>query len=303
MYTIKNKDSPGVTMFEGVIPAIITPFTRRGQIDIKGLAKNIQFLSKTGISGIVPCGTTGESATLSMEEHNEVIDCVIEHATVPVIAGTGSNNTTEAVKLTKYAEDAGADAALLITPYYNKPNTAGLIRHFTAIAESVEIPIILYNVPGRTKLNMTPEVTAELATISNIIGIKEASGDLSQVSETIELTQDMDFTVFSGDDALTLPIMSIGGCGVISVAANVVPEKVVALFKAFDEGDLSKAQKIHYELAPLIRTLFLETNPIPVKMAMELCNLASGYLRLPLYRCTPQTEQALKHALTNLGVL
>jgi 4-hydroxy-tetrahydrodipicolinate synthase len=290
-------------MFEGVIPAIVTPFTSDGRVDCDGLAENLQFLADTGISAVVPCGTTGESATLSIEEHNEVIDCVLEHSKVPVIAGTGSNNTTEALMLTKHAEDAGADAALLITPYYNKPNKKGLIKHFTTIAGSVEIPIILYNVPGRTKLNMTPDVVSELAEVENIIGIKEASGDLQQVSEIIELTQDMDFSVFSGDDALTLPILSFGGCGVISVAANLVPERVVAMVKAFEEGDLQRARELHFELAPLIRALFLETNPIPVKMAMNMCGFAGGPLRLPLHEGSPETEAALRKALTGLGVL
>lgn len=292
-------------MFEGVIPAIITPFTKDDEIDCDGLACNIQFLSEAGISGIVPCGTTGESATLSMAEHNEVIDCVIEHSSVPVIAGTGSNNTTEAIELTKHAEDAGADAALLITPYYNKPNDSGLIKHFISVAESVEIPIILYNVPGRTKLNMSPEVTARLAEVSNIVGIKEASGNLQQVSRVIELTQGagLDFDVLSGDDALTLPILSLGGCGVISVAANLVPGRVVEMVKAFNRGDLDRARRIHFELLPLIRALFLETNPIPVKMAMQMCGFASGHLRLPLCEGSPETKAALRDALENLGVL
>ncbi len=290
-------------MFGGVIPAIITPFTEEDRVDRDGLVENLQFLSDAGVSGVVPCGTTGESATLSTAEHMEVVDCVVEHADVPVIAGTGSNSTSEAISLTKHAEDAGADAALLITPYYNKPNREGLIRHFTAIAESVEIPIILYNVPGRTQLNMTPDVVSELARIDNIVGIKEASGDLQQVSTIIESTREMDFAVLSGDDALTLPIMSLGGTGVISVAANLVPEKVVKMVKAVENGEMKTALEMHYELSPLVRALFLETNPVPVKMAMELCGLPSGHLRLPLHRGTTATENALRDALGRLGLL
>ncbi len=290
-------------MFKGVIPAIITPFTPDDRVDCEGLVENLQFLSDAGVSAVVPCGTTGESATLSTAEHGKVIDCVIKHADVPVIAGTGSNNTSEAIALTKHAEDAGADAALLITPYYNKPNREGLLRHFTMIAESVEIPIILYNVPGRTQLNMTPDVVSELAKIDNIVGIKEASGDLQQVSWIIERTRDMDFTVLSGDDALALPIMSLGGAGIISVAANLVPETVVKMVQAFESGDMKTALEMHYDLSPLVRALFLETNPVPVKLAMELCGFPSGHLRLPLYRGTSATEDALRDALSRLGVL
>src|SRR3990172_4614916 len=269
-------------MIEGVLPALITPFTKDNEVDEEGLRQNIEFLIEGGVSGIVPCGTTGESATLSMSEHEHVIEIAINCSTVPVVAGTGSNNTIEALELTKSAEDAGADAALLITPYYNKPNDRGMIAHFKAISHTVDLPLILYNVPSRTGINLKPEVVAELARESNIIGIKEASGNLEQITRIIELTQDEDFVIFSGDDALTLPIMALGGVGVISVVANVAPSLVVSMVKAFQKGDMKEARKINIELAPLIRAAFLETNPIPIKKAVEFIGLSAGALRLPL---------------------
>jgi len=262
--------------------ALITPFTKNDRIDREGLKRNITFVEEKGVAGIVPCGTTGESATLSALEHEEVIDIAVECSNVPVIAGTGSNNTGEALQFTKHAEDAGVDAALLISPYYNKPNSAGLIAHFKKIAEAVDIPIILYNVPSRTGQDVTVEVIAELAKIENIVGIKEASGNVGKVSQILEFTVDENFVILSGDDGLTLPILSLGGRGVISVAANIVPDRMSIMVNAALAGDYETARKIHFEIAPLIRALFLETNPIPVKKAAELIGLASGHLRLPL---------------------
>jgi 4-hydroxy-tetrahydrodipicolinate synthase len=269
-------------MFEGAMSALITPFTKNDRIDREGLKRNITFVEEKGVAGIVPCGTTGESATLSALEHEEVIDIAVECSNVPVIAGTGSNNTGEALQFTKHAEDAGVDAALLISPYYNKPNSAGLIAHFKKIAEAVDIPIILYNVPSRTWQDVTVEVIAELAKIENIVGIKEASGNVGKVSQILEFTVDENFVILSGDDGLTLPILSLGGRGVISVAANIVPDRMSIMVNAALAGDYETARKIHFEIAPLIRALFLETNPIPVKKAAELIGLASGHLRLPL---------------------
>jgi 4-hydroxy-tetrahydrodipicolinate synthase len=269
-------------MFEGAMSALITPFTKNDRIDREGLKRNITFVEEKGVAGIVPCGTTGESATLSALEHEEVIDIAVECSNVPVIAGTGSNNTGEALQFTKHAEDAGVDAALLISPYYNKPNSAGLIAHFKKIAEAVDIPIILYNVPSRTGQDVTVEVIAELAKIENIVGIKEASGNVGKVSQILEFTVDENFVILSGDDGLTLPILSLGGRGVISVAANIVPDRMSIMVNAALAGDYETARKIHFEIAPLIRALFLETNPIPVKKAAELIGLASGHLRLPL---------------------
>jgi 4-hydroxy-tetrahydrodipicolinate synthase len=272
-------------MFEGVLPAIVTPFKRNlaMDLDLEGLASNIEFLIENGVHGIVPCGSTGESATLSFEEHEEVIAATIEavNGRVPVIAGTGSNNTAEAVRFTKAAKNLGADGVLVISPYYNKPNRSGLIKHYTILA-NLDIPVIVYNVPGRTGQNLTPDLVIELARNPNIVGIKEASGDIGQISRIIEGTLDEDFQLISGDDNLTFPILSLGGSGVISVAANVEPGRMVAMFDAFCEGDFETALDLHYELSPLFRSMFIDTNPIPVKKAVELRGMAAGPVRLPL---------------------
>ncbi len=288
-------------MFEGVLPAIITPFKEDGELDEEGLRGNIEFFGEAGVSGIVPCGTTGESATLTFAEHKKVVEVAVDSSRVKVVAGTGSNNTREAVELTKHAEDAGADAALLITPYYNKPNDRGMIAHFRTVAERCDLPLILYNVPSRTGINLKPEVVAELARIENVVGIKEASGNLSQISSIIELTKDEDFVVLSGDDGLTLPIMALGGRGVVSVVADVAPRKMVAMVDAMLEGDLETARRMHYLLSPLARDLFLETNPIPVKTATGMIGLAAGPLRLPLAPISETNEKRLKETVDILG--
>ena len=290
-------------MIRGVLPALITPFTTENKVDKEGLQQNIGFLIENGVSGIVPCGTTGESATLSIEEHENVIEIAIDCSTVPVVAGTGSNNTTEALELTRSARDAGADAALLITPYYNKPNDRGMLAHFKKIANQVDIPIILYNVPSRTGVNLKPEVVAELAKEGNIIGVKEASGNLDQVTRILEMTQDEDFVVISGDDGLTLPIMALGGAGVISVVANVAPKLTVSMVEAISKGNMEEARRLHLLLAPLIRAVFLETNPIPIKKAVELIGLAAGDLRLPLAPMSDDNERKLKTALNYLHLI
>ncbi len=290
-------------MFEGAMSALITPFTKNDRIDREGLKRNITFVEERGVAGIVPCGTTGESATLSALEHEEVIDIAVECSNVPVIAGTGSNNTGEALQFTKHAEDAGVDAVLLISPYYNKPNSAGLIAHFKKIAEAVDIPIILYNVPSRTGQDVPVEVIAELAKIDNIIGIKEASGNVGKVSQILEFTVDENFVILSGDDGLTLPILSLGGRGVISVAANIVPDRMSIMVNAALAGDYETARKIHFEIAPLIRALFLETNPIPVKKAAELIGLASGHLRLPLAPLSEANTMKLVDELRKLEIM
>lgn len=288
-------------LFEGVVPAIITPFKEDYSLDEEGLRRNIELLEGTGIAGIVPCGSTGESATLSFEEHKRVVDIAVDCSKVPVIAGTGSNNTIEALELTKHAADAGADAALLITPYYNKPNDRGMFEHYRLIAESCNIPIILYNVPKRTGIDLKPDLVAKLSKVKNIMGIKEASGSLSQISQIIEQTEGSNFSVMSGDDDLTLPIMALGGTGVISVVANVAPKKTVAMVGAMARGDLAAARRLHYELAPLVRAMFLETNPIPVKTAYRLMGLAAGPLRLPLASMAPEKEKILKGVIERLG--
>ena len=288
-------------MFRGVLPAIITPFKDDYSLDEEGLRRNIEFLQESGVSGIVPCGTTGESATLTFEEHKRVVEIAIDCATVPVIAGTGSNNTREALELTLHAADAGADAALLITPYYNKPNDRGMFEHYKIIAESCDIPIILYNVPKRTGADLRPDLVKKLAGLENIIGIKEASGSISQVSQVIEQNQGSGFIVLSGDDDMTLPIMALGGAGVISVVANVAPRKTVEMVEAMARGDLDEARKLHFQLAPLVRSMFLETNPIPVKAACRLMGLAAGPLRLPLAPMSPDKENTLKDIVERLG--
>jgi len=288
-------------MFEGVFPAIITPFLKDESLDEEGLKKNIRYLSNTGISGIVPCGTTGESATLTFEEHKRVVEIAVEASKVPVIAGTGSNNTREAMELTRHAAEAGADAALLITPYYNKPTDKGMFEHFKAIAEKCDIPIVLYNVPKRTGIDLKPELVAKLSKVKNIVAIKEASGNLSQQSQIIEQTRGGDFVVLSGDDDLTLPTMALGARGVVSVVANVAPKKTVAMVNAALKGDFETARKLHYELLPLVRAMFLETNPIPVKTAHKYLGLANGPLRLPMSSMAAEKEATLKEMLERLG--
>ena len=290
-------------MLDGVLAAMITPFNPDDRIDKEGMQSNLDFLVEGGISGVVPSGTTGESSTLTFQEHKEIIDITVEYSQVSVLAGTGANSTVEALDLTKYAADVGADAALLITPYYNKPNDAGLLKHFTKIADNADIPQILYNVPSRTCLNMKAEVTARLAHHPNIVGIKEASGDLDQISDIIRLTRDEDFILLSGDDAMALPIMELGGVGVISVVADIVPGKMTAMVAAFNEGNMDEAKRLEAQIAPLIKALFLETNPIPVKKAAELVGLAAGHLRLPLAPLSSGNEAKLVSELKAIGAL
>jgi len=288
-------------MFRGVFPAIITPFLKDESLDEEGLKRNIEYLNKTGIAGIIPCGTTGESATLTFEEHKRVVGIAVEASKVPVIAGTGSKKTSEALELTRHAARAGADAALLITPYYNKPNDKGMYEHFKKIAENCDIPIVLYNVPKRTGIDLKPELVAKLSKIKNIVAIKAASGSLSQQSQIIEQTRGSDFVLLSGDDDLTLPTIALGGQGVVSVVANVAPRKTVAMVDAALKGDVEKARELHYELAPLVRAMFLETNPIPVKTAHKYLGLANGPLRLPLGEMAQANEAKLKEIVERLG--
>jgi 4-hydroxy-tetrahydrodipicolinate synthase len=290
-------------MFEGVLPAIITPFKRnpaRG-LDIPGLEQNIGFLLSRGIHGIVPCGSTGESATLTFEEHEKVISVAVEkvNGKIPVLAGTGSNNTAEAIRLTKAAKDIGADGVLVISPYYNKPNRAGLVKHYTKLAD-LDIPVVVYNVPGRTGQNLEPDLIAELAQHPNIVGVKEASGNIGQISRIIEETQDVDFSVISGDDNITLPIMALGGTGVISVAANVDPARMVAMYEAMKKGDSQKALVLHFALSPLFRSMFIATNPIPVKKAVELMGMAGGPVRLPLDELDEKRTEQLRKVLATI---
>lgn len=288
-------------MFEGVFPALITPFQRNQgkNLDLDGLRSNIAHLVASGVHGVVPCGSTGESATLSFAEHEQVVEVAIDEVNgkVPVLAGTGSNNTSEALRFTRAAKDAGADGVLVISPYYNKPNRSGLVKHYTAIAD-LDIPVVLYNVPGRTGQNITPDIVAELAQHPNIVGVKEASGDISQISTIIELTRDQDFSVISGDDNLTLPILSLGGKGVISVAANIFPCPLIEIYELVKKGDYEAARNIHFLYSSLFRAMFIESNPIPVKKAAELLGMASGPLRLPLDEASEQTTSKLKEVLS-----
>ena len=290
-------------MFEGIYVAIPTPF-KNGKVDTEALKNHIEFLIENGVDGIVPCGTTGESATLSYEEHEEVIALTIEQAKgrVKVIAGTGSNSTAEAIRLTKFAEEVKADGALLITPYYNKPNQEGLYRHFKAVAEAVSIPIVLYNVPGRTGVNMLPETVARLSEIDNIVAIKEATGSTNVATEIINLCGDK-MEVLSGDDLTFFPLLSVGAKGVISVTANVVPDKMAEMYRAFTSGDFQRAAEIHRELHPLSKVLFIDTNPIPVKTALSMMGRMEKEFRLPLCPTTPEKEAVIEKTLKEFGVL
>ncbi|MGE0434313.1 MAG: 4-hydroxy-tetrahydrodipicolinate synthase [Planctomycetota bacterium] len=286
--------------FAGLYVALVTPFSD-GKVDYGALQDLVLFHLDSGTTGLVPCGTTGESATLSHEEHRRVIETVIQTADgqCQVIAGTGSNSTAEAIEMTKHAKEAGADGALVITPYYNKPTQEGLYRHFRAVADAVQIPIMLYNVPSRTAVNMLPDTVIRLADHDNIVAIKEASGDLSQATEIL---RGCEIDVLSGDDPLTLPLMAIGGTGVVSVVGNIVPKEVMAMIEAFNAGNLAEARKAHQRLYPLCKSMFLETNPIPVKTAMKLLGRGNGEMRLPMCEMKDETRNALQSALTQFGM-
>jgi 4-hydroxy-tetrahydrodipicolinate synthase len=287
-------------MFRGSIVALVTPF-RDGAVDVPALGKLVDMHIAAGTHGLVPCGTTGESATLSHEEHEKIIELVVgrTNGRIPVIAGTGSNSTLEAVQLTKHAQESGADGALLIAPYYNRPSQEGLYRHFMTIADSVTLPLVLYNIPSRTGVNIEPKTFARLAQHENIIAVKEASGRLELAAE---IMKDTDLEVLSGDDALTLPIMSIGGVGVISVAANVTPRSMANLVDFFREGNVLEARKIFYRLFPLFRALFVEVNPVPVKRAMAIGGVMTDEVRLPLCALQPQSDEILKKAIEEVGL-
>jgi 4-hydroxy-tetrahydrodipicolinate synthase len=290
-------------MFKGSMVAIVTPF-KNGKVDEKALGDLIEFQIKNGTDAIVPCGSTGEPATLSHEEHRRVVEFTMQtvNKRVPVIAGAGSNSTAETADLMKYAKKAGADGALLITPYYNKPTQEGLYRHFKQVAESVDIPIVLYNVPGRTSVNMLPATVARLREVRSIVGIKEATGDLKQISELIRLCG-KDFDVISGDDFTTLPLLAIGGVGAISVTANIVPADAAAMFDCFFAGKREDALKMHYKIEPLHDAMFIETNPIPVKTALSLMGRINEEFRLPLCPMADANRNKLKKALMDYGLI
>ena len=290
-------------MFKGVFVAIVTPF-KNGKIDEEALRGLIDFQIAGGVDGIVPCGTTGESATLNHEEHDQVIRIAVDacKGKASVLAGTGSNSTQEAIQLSRNAKNAGADGLLQITPYYNKPNQEGLYHHFSSIADAVDLPIVLYNVPSRTSVNMVPETVVRLAKIKNIVGTKEASGSLQAISKIID-NCGKDFTVLSGDDPLLWPILAIGGKGVISVTANILPAKVAALCKAAAIGDIAGARSLHYELMDINDSLFIDTNPIPVKAALHLMGKIENELRGPLIKLSKDTLERLKKAMACHGLL
>lgn len=290
-------------MFAGSIVALVTPF-KDGKVDRESLEGLVEFHIKNGTHGIVPCGTTGESATLSHQEHDDVIKAVIKavNKRVPVIAGTGSNSTEEAVRLTREAEKSGADGALLISPYYNRPTQEGIYQHYKKVAGSVGIPLIVYNIPGRTGSKIEPETLARLSEIKNIAGVKEATGSVDQAIDVIRLANP-GFAVYSGEDSLTFSLMALGGKGVISTVANIAPKEMSELTQACLKGDWEKGRKLQLKLVPLIRAVFIETNPIPIKTAVSLMGKCRGDLRLPL---TPMSEgnlKKLKETMSGYGLI
>ena len=290
-------------MFTGSLVALVTPF-KDGKLDEEGLRANIDFQIKNGTDGLVVCATTGESPTLTEEEKEIIIKISVEicDGRIPVIASTGTNSTVKTLKATERAKELNASGVLVITPYYNKPTQEGLYQHFKAVTDEVDIPVIVYNVPGRTCVNILPSTVKRIAEFKNIVGIKEASGDLNQVSEIIQLCNDS-ITVLSGDDSLTLPMLAVGAKGVVSVIANIVPGDLKSMIEAFNRGDFQKARELHNKLFPLTKAMFYETNPIPAKAAMELLGMAAGEPRLPLIKISKANEEKLKKSLTEYGIL
>ncbi len=287
-------------MFQGSIVALVTPF-KGGAVDYDKLEELVEFHIEKGTDAILPCGTTGESPTLSHEEHRKVVEFVVERVKhrIPVIAGAGSNSTEEALSLTRHAKEVGADAVLSITPYYNKPTQKGMIEHFTRIATEVDIPMVLYNVPGRTGVNLLPETVAQLSKVKNIVAVKEASGSISQMCDILSLC---DITVLSGDDSLTFPLLAVGGKGIISVAANIIPTEMSELVSSF-RTNIARSRELHYKYWPLFRDLFIESNPIPVKAAMDMMGLMDFEIRLPLCAMSEANKQKLRATLSECGLL
>jgi len=291
-------------MFQGVFTAIVTPFNEDTSINEKDLKKLLDFNIENGVSGIVPMGTTGESPTLNHDEHVEVIETVCEHIDkkVTVIAGTGSNSTEEALFMTSRAKELGADASLQVAPYYNKPTQEGFYRHYKTIADKVDLPLIIYNIPGRSGKNIETDTIVRLSEHPNIIGVKEASGSLPQMMDVINRTPD-DFIVLSGDDNLTLPLMAAGGKGVISVASNIIPDRMSALVKAGLNGDFEEMRKLHYELLPFFKVEFIETNPIPIKTALAMKGMIKEVFRLPMCEMYPENKKKLEVVLKELKII
>ena len=295
--------------FEGTYVAMVTPFDKNEQIDEEGFRSNINYLIDQGVNGLVGAGTTGESATIDHEEHKKIIEILVDEVDgrVETVAGTGSNSTYEAADLTKFAADAGADAALLITPYYNKPQQHALIEHYRYVAEKSELPIIAYNVPSRTGVDMTVDTIVELAKIDYIDAVKEASGSVDKISDIYRALQheglEDDFNILSGEDSLTLPIMAVGGTGVISASANIDAKRMVLMVDSILNDDYTRAMELHYEMVDLIRALFIESNPVPVKTAMNLMGLPSGPFRLPLVEMKEENLEVLKKALKDSNLI
>lgn len=290
-------------MFKGSMVAIVTPF-KKGKVDERALGDLIEWHIAQGTNAIVPCGTTGESATLDYDEHYRVIEITVNvvNKKIPVIAGTGSNATDETIMITEKAKEYGADAALLVAPYYNKPTQEGLYRHYKAVAEAVDIPQVLYNVPGRTGVNILPSTVARLAEIKNIVAIKEATGDMKQVSEIIRLCGDR-ITVVSGDDFTTLPLLALGGKGVISVSANLAPKDVADMCSCWERGLLEDARALHYKLEPLNQAMFIETNPTPAKTALAMMGKIQEEVRMPLCEMSPANKEKLRKVLADLRLI
>ncbi|MBM4275225.1 MAG: 4-hydroxy-tetrahydrodipicolinate synthase [Deltaproteobacteria bacterium] len=290
-------------MLKGAFTAIVTPF-KNGQFDEGAYRELIEFQIQGGIHGIVSVGTTGESATLSHAEHKRVVETCIDQVKkrVPVVAGTGSNNTAESLDLTKHAQGAGADYSLMITPYYNKPTQEGLYQHYKTVATQTRIPIIVYNVPGRTSVNLLPETVARLREFPTIVAIKEATGDLKQCAKVYELCGDR-ITLISGDDFTVLPLLAIGGQGVISVVSNVVPGDMAGMCTAFFNGDLAKARQLHYKMWPLMEAMFYETNPAPAKTALKMMGKITGEVRQPLWPMSAANEDKLRKVMQKYGLI
>ncbi len=289
-------------MFEGVFTALVTPF-RDGGLDEPALRHLVEHQIESGVDGVVPCGSTGESATLSHAEHCRVVEVVVEAVAgrVRVLAGTGSNNTREAIELTRHAREAGADGALLISPYYNKPTQEGIVAHFTAVARETGLPLVVYNIPGRTASNMLPDTLARLAEVEHVVGVKESCGDIDQIAHVVAACPS-GFSVLSGDDAVTLPLLAVGGKGVISTTSNVAPADMVELVRLARAGDFEAARKVHFRLLPLFDALFCETNPIPVKAAVALQGRCGDEIRLPLTPLTQGNRERLQMVLKELGL-
>ncbi|HSR56575.1 MAG TPA: 4-hydroxy-tetrahydrodipicolinate synthase [Candidatus Binataceae bacterium] len=290
-------------MFKGSIVAIVTPF-KNGAVDVETLRQLVEFQIEGGTDAIVPCGTTGEASTLDYDEHLLVVKTVVEQVNkrVPVIAGTGSNSTAEAIRLTTFARSIGADGALLISPYYNKPTQEGIFRHYKMIANAVDLPLLVYNIPGRTASNIAPDTFARLCEVRNIVGTKEASGSMDQISDIRRLCGDR-LTILSGDDALTLPIIALGGKGVITTIGNVMPREIHDLAAAALAGDFERARQVHYQMLPMMRALFIETNPIPVKQALAFMGKCGPELRMPMTPMSAPAAEKLRATMKELRLI